>query len=77
MPGKRVIRISVFSGRSGRTCLVSTARAKTGRTPRDSKFVTLTSTQTERMASLLNDLAFKGHGDVYAHPSCGFVWYAA
>jgi len=77
MPGKRVIRISVFSGHSGRTCLVSTAHAKTGRTPRDSKFVPLSDKQVTRMASLLNDLAYQGHGDVYAHPACGFVWYAA
>lgn len=75
MPGKRVIRISVFQGYTGGTCLVSTAQAKTGRTPRDSKFVPLTEKQTSRIAELLNDLAYKGRGTVYAHPACGFVWY--
>ena len=75
MPGKRVIRISVFQGYDG-VVLISTAQAKTGRTPRDSKFVHLTNTQTKRISSMLNDLAYQGHGDVYAHPACGFVWYA-
>ena len=77
MPGKRVIRISVFTGYDGKTCLVSTSHAKTGRTPRDSKFVYLTKKQTAHFASILNDLADQGHGDVYAHSACGFVWYAA
>jgi len=75
MPGKRVIRVSVFQGHSGRVCCVSTAMAKTGRTPRDSKFVHPSERQVKRLASMLNDLAGFGRGELYAHPACGFVWY--
>lgn len=75
MPGKRVIRISVFQSYSGEVCLVSTAMAKKGRTPRDSKYVPIPERQVKRFAGMLNELAIHNCGAMYAHPACGFVWH--